>query len=733
MSLKPFQPEMAEVESGTISTARGLGIALFSYVAISIFLQPDTFNSDFSPFLLLALALLIDSFRKTAISQIAIRAALSVLLVVCVMAFGTDNLSLSRGASTALFVAMQIGTVSLGRRNGGLFILATLPLAPLVILQAEFLVSPSSSINARWGTVLQYCFVGFWVWKIWYRTLTSVQKRDAQTALNDAQRRTAIAELERTRIWRESLVRTHETVLNDIRSVLDAKKLDYKALRVRLESQSPPAVYKTTTSLHEVLQSSLQEESAFREIEISGENFEVQSDTANVLRAVMLEITRNIQRHSAATSISFASSSTQDSILIVTSHNGTPLSDSHSTGIGRGVVIRELLKEIGAEISERPLGSTIVIPRRVQASDPLEIPSSEIGRDIISAVSAGNMFGGALFFFWLIAAEPPLRGIGITALTIAVIALVTSYQAKIHVEMLGITANILALVNSYLLFQSIKECQSIEVLATVAVLVGFGLTAIISWVNTPLMWISSGWWLPAVFIWSQQASSTCSIDTSSIVSTAFVIPLFIALILYGSFSERKRVKTSLEIASAELAENVALEASRDIASSLESAVNRAQVLLHDISTKRRASQDQKRELAQIDSLIRASLQVDPKRSGELAAVAHALVSHYVEHDCQVKVLSINDDHSQRALNKEVLDWLRDLPNVRTAVDVSVQVLSNRLSSTLILTFSGLSKQQMKQRISRAPEQSGIIIRTDPSEIELRVFVEQVHSLVETDR
>lgn len=251
------------------------------------------------PVALLALAL-----RKRAVSRgLAVGAAVAICASTT---FATTTSNARISASVFMFIVTSLGIVSLPARwhwrwVAGMAVMwsSITPRAPMPV-EVQGVV-----VNARWLTLAQFVCSAAWLIVVWRAELERIQLRDDISESRMRGVLSAVAHRERVRVWRESLTRIHETVLNDIRSVLDAATVDWPRLRQQLDARAPlvpPG--RSDATLTEVLLT-------IREVEGMGDFLEVgpaadvelDAEQASTLRAVLLELIRNLRRHSGATHV----------------------------------------------------------------------------------------------------------------------------------------------------------------------------------------------------------------------------------------------------------------------------------------------------------------------------------------------------------------------------------------------------------------------------------------------
>ena len=617
---------------------------------------------------------------------------IATLLVAAVGATFTDAMSDARiSASTMVFIATYCGVVMLQGIWQPLWIAAMAVLwtqiTPVVVL--PFMLG-STEINLRWSTWLQLLVAGTWTMLIWNREFATLQLRDASAVQLTARRGEALATSERLRVWRESLVRVHETVLNDIRSVVDSQQIDGERLKRQLRSSAtyaPPE--HSRISLAELIRplNVMQTEQRL----IIGKLPEVQlgKERASALRSALLEIMRNAYRHSGVTTIRVEAIAEGKVVqLSVYTDAGNFFIPSTARGIGTGVVLRDALTTLGATIDQDNGVITLRIPR--ESSDQLENGDVDLdaGRSLISTIGAANALGGALGYVAVALAfgwQGQLMAIA-AAFTAVVSIRSVLRRSALHPLLLVSTAAVATSVPIVAL-QVPVNCSSIELVLIVTALTSLGFFALLGWAPHPKWWVIGVPFIVLLAMLNERASGTCSAGVAPAVLSAYSAPLLMGMTLVTTMLSLRRNAQMERMRLVALRDAAAAEAAEQLGEELHASVTTARQLLGEIAQLGSLSAEQRLQLRCVDGEIRATIQVDPETSGGIALAARMAIHEASSRMVPTRVLILRDSGDRRELPSEVMTALRTLLCAATDGSASVQILSNNDEDVLTVTLS----------------------------------------------
>ncbi|MEY3734178.1 MAG: hypothetical protein RL347_1537, partial [Actinomycetota bacterium] len=292
--------------------------------------------------------------------------SLAVILAMGAMSPDTRVDTLVMGTYSVVYLAILITSRPWGLAWIGIGVLTM----SLVVSRSDLAVTMGGlRIDVGSVAVVQLVVAGGWLWWAWHSTLDRAARRDARAAEQERVIAESVALQERTRAWREAIVRTHETILNDLRYVLRTPRIDRARLREQLlttrdrRAQPPvsdgammalPGPVDLQRRLREVFDGSLDVHDL-----AGGRATPLLVD----LEPIIVEIVRNVARHGDAEHIDVTLSVEAGSLRILVDDDGTSTESAEWTpGIGRSVLVGDSLVALGGRIDEEPHRSAITVP-----------------------------------------------------------------------------------------------------------------------------------------------------------------------------------------------------------------------------------------------------------------------------------------------------------------------------------------------------------------------------------
>lgn len=610
----------------------------------------------------------------------------------------TDSNSDARiSASTTIFIATYCGVVMLQGIWQPLWIVVMAALwtqiTPVVVLPFTF---GDIEVNLRWSTWVQLLVAGTWTMLVWNREYAKIRQRD-EAALRMTNRRVeALATSERVRIWRESLVRVHETVLNDIRSVVDAAEIHGDRLTRQLrssETYAPPQ--HSRISLSELIRPLNVMQSEQRLIIGKLPDVHLGQQRATALRSAILEIMRNAYRHAGVTSLRIEAVADREAMhLSISSDSGTFAIPSNPSGIGTGVVLQEALATLQATLDQDAGVITVHLPWESSEQREEVIVDIEGGRALLAAIGAGNAIGGLLGYVAVaIAFGWQGKLMAIAAMFTAVVSIYAIWKRHALTPLLlivtGAVATSVPIVARYL----VESCDNVELLLIVTALASLGFFALLSLAPNLRWWIIGAPFIASLTVLNDRASGLCTDSVAPAILSAYSAPLLMGLTLVTTTMSLRRNAQLERIRLAEVRDSAAAEAATQLGEDLHTAVTTARAVLSEIARTGSIDAEQRLQLRCLDSEIRATIQVDPETSGGVALAARMAIHEASNQMVPTRVLVLRDSGDRRDLPPEVMTALRALLCAATDGSASVQILSNNEEDVLTLTLSESSRQR----------------------------------------
>lgn len=636
------------------------------------------------PFALLALLL-----RPRPVSRgLAVGAA----TVVCAStAFATTTSNARISASVFMFIVTGLGVVSLPARwqwwwVGGMASMwsSITPLAPMPV------ALDGLTINARWLTLGQFLCSNAWLVIAWRAELERIRLRDDISESRLRGVLASVAHRERVRVWRESLTRIHETVLNDIRSVLDTSSVDWHRLRQQLAQREPLAPpSRANATLAEVLLTIREEQDMADLLDIGpSAAVDLDEEQASTLRAVLLELVRNLRRHSGATHVSVFSVAEGSAVRIVLRHDGHTETQRGAAGIGLGVIVQDALPTLGATLSLDADTTTLRMVGGLASTERRDLIHADTWRVILSAMAAGNAFGGVLHYALAAIAFGP-RGValGLCAGFAGLTAAWASWRRRPVSGRLALAAVGAGIAVPLIAADMTRACTAVDLPLAVSTLSSLGAAGVIIWAPS-LRWL----WLlvgnaGAMLYLAFAASDGCRHAATPGLIAAVIAPVLAVIVALGLRSSLRRFAESDARRREAVRQSAAAAAASDFGDALHEAVDSASAILQTAATTHGLDADARLALRCRDAEIRASIQVDPGTAGTFALAGRAVVRYASQSGVPVRVLALRDSGDRRPLPDEVLETMQRLVLGAGDGSSTVQAMTGHGEDTLVVTCS----------------------------------------------
>jgi hypothetical protein len=645
------------------------------------------------------------------------------------MTFFGPTIDIIATSAPGIFLSVILGISTLPKKwIPTLVVVNVIHLTVMIIkvgIPTKFFVN---EVPIRTFSVVQLLVVAFWFYHSWYKQLEFVKTRDILNQRLAESRESAIALQERTRTWRELLIHTHETVLNDIRSVVDSKDLDFKELKKQISSRREAIAQPRSSELiFSDLMAEVQEQVQIQiDLNISGAGTQVPSIVYSALRSVIIEVSRNFQRHTGATKITPKATLIYGILRIELFHNGKDSTSAHNSGIGEGIVIKETLDEINGKLFRRINGVEISIALMMRQQTSRNLGATDVIRNAVSTVNASNAVGGFLFPISLMVQTNSMeRFAGLTTLLLTAFAAFVNWKKLPLNNVYILISSSIGLLHAVSTFYAISQTYMIDILAINTLTAGFALVSILTWVEAPKLWFAGLPWLLGVFAFRSQLDSETSRTALSSLYTSLALTPFAAAALYGVTRGQQRLRESEDLSQTEIRERAAAAAVSDLAKELDNAIIKATQTLQEISKEEKVSTANKNALLRQDGLIRAIIQVDPKTSGGFSKAALEIVQHAVAQDVNIKVLTVRDQGRLIEIDDRLLDELKRIVQSARDSKTTIQVLANSESSILVIKVSGATAKRASLKEIEAFGSEELVVKVEQADDDFVIFLEQV--------
>jgi len=596
--------------------------------------------------------------------------------------------TLVMGTYTVIFLAILITSRPWGLAWIGLGVLAM----SLVVTRSDLVVQAGTlTVPVGSVAVVQMVVAGTWLWWAWHAALEQAARRDAQAAEQEQVIAESIALQERTLAWRDTITRTHETILNDLRYILRSPEIDRSRLREQLlttrdRRAQPPRGSVTPPGVEGIsgIESRLREEFT-GSLDLHLLTSSPPSLQVAEVEPILVEIVRNVARHSDARHIEITIDDAGSDLRITVADDGsTSPAAAAPPGIGRSVVMGETLSARGARLDEQPHRTVITLPQ--------EPPSATApGRALpvlFSVVLVGSSLGGSVQFLLLLAGAS-LTYLPVTFAACALTALGVVVVLRGCPVGLAVTSTAAALAAAvpWGLAAAQPVCAEPPLVLTTINLSLNAFFAILLWARNRWTWLLVAPALVGVVALDLVPAVGCPLQgVDVLLSSAILIPAALLLSWLGSRSAARWEREDRQRWQAEIVEMARAEADLDVARGLGDSIDRAWKLMWEIADGAELDDERRRQLRTADSSIRSALQVDPRTSGAFVLAARQVVAASVLCDIPIHVRALRGSPDTRPLPADFISRLSDMVTADPDAEVSIHVFCDGYDDYLAVTL-----------------------------------------------
>jgi signal transduction histidine kinase len=619
--------------------------------------------------------------------------SLSAVGVVLIMGLASPDTrvdTLVMGTYTVVFLAALVTSRAWGLAWISLGVLAM----SIVVTRSDVVVQVGTvDVNAGSVAVVQMVVAGTWLWWAWHGALDKAALRDARAEEQEHVIAESIAVQERTRAWRETITRTHETILNDLRYVLRTPRIEHDRLRDQLlttrdrRAQPPRGGEAFMGAL------GLEDLDAKLRSEFAGAlDFHMRSDEPSAERIAevepaLLEIVRNIGRHSDARRIEIVVDDVGGQLRITVEDDGsTPAAAESTPGIGRSVVVGDALAALGAHLDEEPHRCVIVLPRS-------KASFTSAGRTLpllFGVILVASALGGSVQFLLLLAgASLSYLPVTLAACALTAVAVITVLRGRAAGLVVLVAAAVLAAAVPWGLSAAEPICAQAPLVLTTLNLSLNAFFAILLWASSRWAWLLVTPALTGVLALDLLPGVGCPLqDSDVLLSSAILIPAALALSWLSSRSTARWEREDRARWETEIAEIARAEADVDLAHMLGDSVDHAWAQMWEIAEGADLNDERRQRLRAVESSIRASLQADPRVSGGFVLAARQVVSEAATRNAPIHVRALRGSSDARPLPSDFIARLTDVVTDDADAGASIHVFFDGHDDYLAVTVPG---------------------------------------------
>ena len=527
---------------------------------------------------------------------------------------------------------------------------------------------------------------------------------------------------ESQKIWRELVVRVHETTLNTIRSLITLKDVPIETLRRDIESSISldkslmnRAQERRSGSLIGSIRAGIDGAAPQEKVRIvsQGVNLHLDAAISDVVERVVREALRNSIEHAKAKNIEINWRTTtvpssgvveleRGRIYLTISDDGKVTSPQNQGGIGTNLVMAKGIRELGGTFhiesnSEQGGSGTVVRVELPNLLEPQQLGSEDLplykAADLGSYMALLTLFGPAMtgvFFLPLLGIWWPghfaSQSLGVLSLAYLIYATFVRMKRLGWIESVLVSLGLLGIV--HFLKLDPLTCVDAQPFQWVINSTVYGLFIVLLWGKPLVVAIAYPLFLYRVEDFHNLIPQDCNfIFNFPIMNTLFSF-LFVAVIFALVYKIFERVEKNQKRKFAENAELLSevQRSDQSFERILELDTYAKKTITELASGVGLLSPESQTELRRIDSQLRAEIQVDPVSSSGLTLLARDFINKAVSGNHWMDVKSIHGDEDSRPIPELVrerfLALARDIKN-----GTPIQVIAGEQYAELSINLS----------------------------------------------
>ena len=648
----------------------------------------------------------------------------------------------SPGAARWVALGVSTGHVAYGlvlltpRRIGIVAVAAcSAALALVWALRPSNVVPGALDVAGGWISVVSLGLSASVLWYVWHALLDQARADDARMRQVSDRLQEELAAQERSRIWRATVVSVHERLLSTLRYVLQADHLDREGLGrlIGPDGANPPIT--NTPSLAEDVREATAARIAAGIIRVDASVLELplSDDVRAAARSAIVECALNAVLHGDATDVHVTARRSPDSCLISVDDNGTGVPADAKPGLGWTTTLDEGLGDVGgswshARVRDRTV-VTLTVPALADRSRPdFDEDGFQQGRILISAPLVTVGIVGVAYDVLAGLAAPRGWPLVVTALLASIGAVVLVARRR-RPSLVASSAVILGLAGIPWLL-AVAGAPASAASASVAGLTtaGYALIAVGVW--------SRWWqWVTGLCLWAAGVLTDASVGgiagqdplpiVVALVNCLIIVPVVVVVAAIGS-RRFQRAQASLalerEAMNRELSRaNTAIY----IDQHLSACVAQADGIIAELARGEELDEERREQVACLEGLIRATIQVDPIDSGEFTRVAARLVNSAFSVGIPAMVGTLVSSSDRTPLETDLILDLEAL--IRDSSSLTVRTLNDGMNDYLSLelrdtgngagarlsTLEGSPRANVRVEAATEPDGSVVVMVSRP--------------------
>lgn len=498
---------------------------------------------------------------------------------------------------------------------------------------------------------------------------------------------------ERSRMWRSAAVRVHERLLSTLRYLLQTPQPDRAGLRTLITEGGDMHLGDSPEDLERSVRLATAARIASGIVRLDGSviDIPVTEEVRAAGRAAIVECALNAVLHGGATDVVVTAQLDGSQVHIFIVDNGSGIPDEATAGLGWSSVLDEGLSNVGGTWSvESRSGSTTVtltLPTSSARTTTMVDDGFAQGRTLLSApLLAVGAVGIAFDVLSMGRTAAGLMLIGLTLAGVVIGAGIVVRGRQPH--MLVSSATLLAVaITPWLAAHAVSPGVSIQQVAPGMVTAGYALIAIALWCRRWQFIAGLAIWAVGMLVLTIQAAPDERQPLLiGLVNCLVIVPVVVIVL---SLATQRFRRTQVEVMLQREALNrelVRANAASVIDRQLSACVAQAESIIGRIADGAGLDADTRRELACLEGLIRATIQVDPVSSGEFARVAARLCNAAFSNSIPAQVGTLISSADATPLPNALVQALES--SIASAESITVRAMTSAHEDHLSVHLQG---------------------------------------------
>lgn len=594
----------------------------------------------------------------------------------------------------AIFEA-ALFAITLSPRAVGLVMMIAASVALIIVPpdQTAVLIVGDSVVTTGMVRALQLVLAGAFLLIAWPGMVERARSTDAHRTEREYELAESLRTQERLHVWRDTAIRVHETILNDIRYVLGVADIDREALASVLGSRPGAGLLEEAQarSLKELVGQAVAESGFAGEVSVDGAPITVEGRLVPYLRSALIEFLRNLSRHSTATTAFFSGALTPEWIQVTCRSDARSPDLRPPSGIGRSIVLDEGISSRGGRVEVRGADLILWLPSSARkAGDVVSDPCWDPGRIAVSGVLAGVAAGAFPYPLELVRfGTPSLTVASVLVLALLAAAVVVALRRPMLSTSAVSVAAILAAAVPLVIWSEQSVCVPADSLAYVVAIAGLALVAVAVWSRwRGGLLLLLPWAVSATLFVLVSPGVACEEVPLVALGASVLVGVFAPIVLDYTLRRSRRIADQARaLEEMRVREAAQAEAALDLARTLDVTVTAAWDVMHDIARGADLDESRRAILTRLESRIRATIQVDTRTSGAVTQLAHDLVMSAAADGRSTRVLALRGSRDRRPLPEGIRERLLAFA-VTSDAEPSIQAFSVNGIDHLAMTGSG---------------------------------------------